>query len=265
MIKRQVCIAVSLLLLAGSQGIAQEPADVLKTNGLVKSGKFFVLPEEEKVLQGIFNLRPVVSQMETRYSAWAAIIQNEYELQQLTDYRIQVIGEQNDYRVAYNNMPTRSLPERYAKQQAAQQFAVYDNELRMVNSAIEMHRKRLVGEAGKQKAEDEFKSAREKFVQAKGRLWPDVESMLKRYEELKSNDSVLNALRAINAETQARIKIGPSDDLSKKAKVVVGYEQTYSPETAPQPKKVPRHKRLDQKKKRGNQVPSVTKDAIGGP
>jgi len=66
MIERQFCIAVGLLL-AGSQGIAQEPVDVLKTNGLVKSGKFFVYPEEEKVLQGLFNMRPVMSQLETKY------------------------------------------------------------------------------------------------------------------------------------------------------------------------------------------------------
>ena len=135
MIDRQFCIAVGMLLLAGSQGIAQEPEDVLKTNGLIKNGKFFVLPEEEKVSQGLYNLRPVVSQMETRYNAWGAIIQNEYEFQQLTDYRIAVVGERNDYRVAYNSMPTRTPQERYAKQQASQQLAAYENEIRAVNSA----------------------------------------------------------------------------------------------------------------------------------
>jgi len=265
MIERQVCIAVGLLLLAGSQGIAQEPVDLLKTNGLVKSGKFFVLPEEEKVLQGLFNLRPVLSQLETKYNAWGAIIQNEYELQQLGDYKIQVTGQLNDFRIAYNNMPARTQQERFYKQQASQQFGEFDNELRMTNSAILLHQKRLVGEAGKQKAEDEAKKACENFLQAKGRLWPDVESMLKRYEELKSNDSVLNALRAYNAQAQARIKIGPSDDLSKKAKQVITYEQTYSPETAPQPKKMSRSKRLDMKKKRDKPVPAQNKGATADP
>jgi len=265
MIERQVCIAVGLLLLAGSQGIAQEPEDVLKTNGLVKSGKFFVLPEEEKVGQGLYNMRPVMSQLDTKYNAWGAIIQNEYEFQWFSDYRIQVTGQLNDFRVAFNNMPARNPLERLQKQEASQQFAAFDNELRWTNSQIELRRKRLVGEAGKQKAEDEFKKARENFLQAKGQLWPDVESLLKRYEELKSNDSVLNALKAHNAQTQARLKIGPSDDLSKKVKLVISYEQTYSPETAPQPKKMSRTKRLDMKKKRGKQVPPVTKDAVAGP
>ena len=82
MIEKQVRIAVGLMmLLGGSHGIAQEPLDVLKTNGLVKSGKFFVLPEEEKVLQGLFNMRPVMGQLEAKYNAWGAIIQNEYEFQ----------------------------------------------------------------------------------------------------------------------------------------------------------------------------------------
>src|SRR5271157_4451456 len=155
MIERQVCIAVGLLLLAGSQGIAQEPEDVLKTNGLVKSGKFFVLPEEEKVLQGLFNMRPVMGQLETKYNAWGAIIQNEYEYQQLGDYRILVTGQLNDFRIAFNNMPTRTLQDRFAKQQASQQFAMFDNELRLTNSELVLRQKRLVGEAGKQKAEND--------------------------------------------------------------------------------------------------------------
>ncbi len=265
MIKRQVCIVVGVLLLAGAQGISQEPEDVLKTNGLVKSGKFFVLPEEEKVLQGLFNLRPAMSQVETKYNAWGAIIQNEYELQQLGDYKIQVTGQLNDFRIAYNNMPARNQQERFYKQQASQQFGEFDNELRMTNSAILLHQKRLVSEAAKQKAEDEAKKACENFLQAKGRLWPDVDSLQKKYDELKSNDSVLNALRAHNSQTQARIKIGPSDDLSKKIKQVITYERTYSPETAPQPKKMSRSKRLDQKKTRSKQAPAVSNDAIGGP
>ncbi len=264
MIGKQVCIAVGLMLLAGSQGLAQEPEDVLKTNGLVKSGKFFVLPEEEKVGQGLFNLRPVMGRVDTTYNAWAAIIQNESELQQLTDYRIQVQGQLNDFRVAFNNMPARNPLERLQKQEASQQFAEFDNVLRWTNSEVELRRKRVVGPVGKQKAEDDFKSAREKFVQAKGQLWPDVDSMQKKYDELKSNDSVLNALRAYNTQAQARIKIGPSDDLSKKAKLVINYERNYSPETAPQPTKLSRPKRVDRNKRRGSQVSSMTRNEAPG-
>jgi hypothetical protein len=266
MIEKQVRIAVGLMmLLGGSRGIAQEPLDVLKTNGLVKSGKFFVLPEEEKVLQGLFNMRPVMGQLMAKYNAWAAIIQNEFEFQQLGDYKILVTGQLNDFRIAFNNMPTRTPQEKFNKQQASQQFAVFDNELRVTNTELALRQKRLVGEAGKQKAVNDAKNACETFLQAKGRLWPDIDALLKRYDELKGNDSVLNALRAYNAQAQARLKIGPSDDLSKKAKQVIAYEQTYSPETAPQPKKMSRTKRLDMKKKRDKQVPSQTKDAVAGP
>ena len=238
---------------------------MLKTNGLVKSGKFFVLPEEEKVLQGLFNMRPVMGQLEAKYNAWAAIIQNEFELQQLGDYKIQVTGQLNDFRILFNNMPQRTPLERFQKQQASQQFAVFDNELRLTNSELALRRKRLVGEAGKQKAENEAKKACETFLQAKGRLWPDVDSLLKRYDELKSNDSVLNALRTYNAGAHAYLKIGPSDNLSKQAKQVIAYERTYSPETAPQPRKMSRPKRLDMKKKRDKQLSPETKNAVADP
>ena len=181
---------------------------MLKTNGLVKSGKFFVLPEEEKVLQGLFNMRPVMGQLEAKYNAWGAIIQNESEFQQLGDYKIQVTGQLNDFRIVFNNMPQRTPLERFQKQQASQQFAVFDNELRLTNSELALRQKRLVGEAGKQKAEDDAKKACETFLQAKGRVWPDVEATLKRYDELKSNDSVLNALRAYNARRRPTSRSG---------------------------------------------------------
>jgi hypothetical protein len=262
----QRCFAVGLMFIqGGSPGIAQEPVDVLKTNGLVKSGKFFVLPEEEKVLQGLFNLRPVMSQMAGKYNAWAAIIQNESEFQWLGDYKILVTGQLNDFRVAFNNMPQRNPLERLQKQEAAQQLGVFDNELRWTYSELAFHQKRLVGEAGKQRAENDAKKACESFLEAKGRLWPDVDALLKRYGELKSNDSVLNALRAYNTAAQAFLKLGPSDDLNKKAKQVITYERNYSPETAPQAKKLSRTKRLDMKKKRDKQSSSPSRSAVPGP
>jgi hypothetical protein len=265
MIERQVCIAVCLLLMVGSHGTAQEPVDVLKTNGLVKSGKFFVLPEEEKVLQGLFNMRPLMGLLDTKYAAWTAIIQNEYEFQQLGDYKIQVTGQLNDFRAAYNSMPARNPQERYEKQLASQQFAVFDNEIRMTNSEIALRQKRRAGPVMQEKVENEARQARDNFLQAKGRFWPDVDSLLKHYDQLKSNDSVLNALRAYNAQAQAHLKIGPSDDLSKKAKLVIGYERTYSPETAPQPKKMSRTKRLDMKKKRDKQGSAGTDNTMASP
>ena len=127
----------------------------------------------------------------------------------MSDYKILVTGQLNDFRVAFNNMPQRTPLERFQKQQASQQFAVFDNELRLTNSELALRQKRLVGEAGKQKAEDDAKKACETFLQAKGRLWPDVDSLLKRYDELKGNDSVLNALRAYNAQAQAHLKNRP--------------------------------------------------------
>ena len=42
----------------------------------------------------------------------------------------------------------------------------------------------------------------------------------------------------------------------------VAYERTYSLETAPQPKKMNRSKRLDAKKKRGKQAATETSSAV---
>jgi hypothetical protein len=60
----------------------------------------------------------------------------------------------------------------------------------------------------------------------------------------------MNALRAYNQEVKAHLKLGPSDKLKKSAQQVVVYEQNFSPETASKPKKMPKRKGLQMKKKK---------------
>ena len=249
---RRFCLAIGLLIvLKGSRVLADEPIDLLKKNGLIKSGKFFVVPSEEKVLQGLFNIQPVINQMEIKFNDWAGIVQNEYEFQSIGDYRLQLNAALNDYNIQLNGMPQRTPQERYAKQVVAQERNTVDVELRQVNYQLALRQKRLVGEIGKERAENAFKQASQSFLEAKGRLWPQVEETMKQYEEINNSDSVLNALRAFNRDTKANLKIGPSDALTKKVKMVIAKERQYSPDTAPQPKKKSRTKRLDEKKKRG--------------
>jgi hypothetical protein len=262
MFEKQSPIAFGLLLFLGSLAIAQQPIDVLRANGLAKSGKFFVLPEESTVAEGLVHLQPAMRLVDERYGALSAILQNEYEFQWLTDYLVVIQGQLNDFRVAYNNMPASTPQQRLEKQQAANMFPLFDNEIRMTNSQIELRRKRLVGEVKKEKTENEAKQSCRSFLNAKGQVWPNVESLQKRYGELKADDSVLNALKAFNSSAQAQLKIGPSDDFTKKAKLVLAYEKNYSPDTAPQVKKMTRAKRLDLKKKRGKSSSSPGQDEV---
>ena len=158
-------------------------------------------------------------------------------------------------------MPPRTPLERCPKQQASQQLAAYENEFTQ-STASEFFAKATRRSGREAKGRNNSKKARETFLQAKGRLWPDVESLLKRYDELKSNDSVSNALRAYNAQTQAHLKVGPSDDLSKKAKQVISYEQTYSPETAPRPKKMSRHETSGPEEKERQASPGAASNTM---
>ena len=102
----------------------------------------------------------------------------------------------------------------------------------------------------KAKAEADFNDRRRKFVEAKAEIWPMVEQTLKEYDEIKQNESVLNALKAFNQSTKAHFKLGPSDKLKKAAQQVIAYERSYSPETATKPKKMPKRKGLAMQKKR---------------
>ena len=119
MVGRRILAAVFLSAMLGvTMARAQEPVDVLAKNGLTKSGTFFVIASEEPVMQKLYNLRPVMGQMEQKYMAVAAIYQNEYEYQVLNDYRIQVQGHLNDVRSQVNAMPLRNLLQRQEKANA---------------------------------------------------------------------------------------------------------------------------------------------------
>ena len=122
MVGRRILAAVFLSATLGvTMARAQEPVDVLAKNGLTKSGTFFVIASEEPVMQKLYNLRPVMGQMEQKYMAVAAIYQNEYEYQMLNDYRIQVQGHLNDVRGQVNAMP-RAACCRDRRRPTAQQY-----------------------------------------------------------------------------------------------------------------------------------------------
>ncbi len=264
--KRQpLSLALGLMIaLAGIPAGAQQPADVLQAHGLVKSGRFFVLPDEEQISQGLIHMQPVMRLMDGKYAAWKAILQNEYEFQWWGDYKIQMQAKSNDVRVQFNNMPARNPMERLQKQEAAQVLAAYAAEIRGANTQLELRRKRLVGDAGKQRAENQAKDACRTFLAAKADLWPEYERLMGRYLELKNDDAVQNALKVYNSKAQAHLKLGPSDDLTRKVKLVLDYERTYSPETAPQLKKLTRVQKLDRKKKLKKPSSSAADDTMAG-
>jgi hypothetical protein len=210
---------------------------------------FFVVASEEPVLQKLYNLRPVMGQMQQKYMALAAIYQNEYEYQVLSDYRIQVQGHLNDVRNQVNSISPSTPQQRQAKAEAQQYQRAVEQELRDTNTQLQRRRNLLASSAVKAKTEDDFKDRRDAFVRAKGEMWPMVDETLKQYEQLNQNDSVKNALRAYNQGVKAHLKLGPSDKLKKGAQQAVAYEQNFSPETASKPKKTSKRKGLQMKKK----------------
>jgi hypothetical protein len=213
------------------------PEGVLNERGLKRSGKFFIVASEEPVRQAIYNMRPVMVEMEAKFNEWAAILQNEYEYQALTDYRIQVQGHLADVDTQIGQMPSRTPQDRLALSQARAYRQSVDQELRNTNSQIEFRRKRFVPVRVKDKAENDFKEARKRFLEVASNTRPLYDKVLQEYATLSEDNTVSNALKAYNQMTKANFKLGPSDKLKKDVGDVKKYEQAYSPETAPRPTK----------------------------
>jgi hypothetical protein len=199
-------------------------------------------------MQKLYNLQPVMGQMQQKFIVVAGIYQNEYEYQALKDYQIQVDAHLSDVTRQVNAMNPRTPQDRQVKAEAQQYHQAVAQELRATNTEVERRRVRLVGPAQKAKAERDFKERRDAFVNAKGEMWPTVDETMKQYEQLGQNDSVKNAVRAYNQAVKAHLRLGPSDKFTKAAKQVIAYERNYSPETASQPKKMPKRKGLQMKK-----------------
>jgi hypothetical protein len=239
-------LALSGLLMGTSFGAEDppppptSPKDVLTTNGLTQSGTFFIVESEGPVRQKIANMRPVMLDMETRFNQWAAILHNEDEFQYLTDYRVQLGGHLTDVDNEIARMPQNNPLQRQAVQQSRIYRQRIDQEMRDNLSQIEIRRKRLVGPAVKEKMENDFGKAREKFLQAAGETQPLYDKVKEEYAILSKNSTVKNALTAHGERSIVKFKLGPSDKLKKDVANVIKYEKAFSPETAVPTKKRPR-------------------------
>ncbi len=200
-------------------------------------GKYFIVASEEPVRQKIFNMRPVMGEMEGKFNIWAAMLQNEYEFQTLTDYSLQLQGMYNDLSQQISRMPNKTALDKMALNQAQGQLQGIVAESKQTNYQIALRQKRLVSDKAKEKAENEFKDVRKKFLAMASEARPPYEDVKKEYEKLSEESAVSNALKAHNQMTKANFKMGPSDKLNKDVADVKRYEQTYSPETAPRPPK----------------------------
>jgi len=241
MIEARTQVLTSLLVLSGlimattlkAQGPPPaSPKEVLRENGLSQAGTYFIVESEAPVRQKIANMQPVMLDMEAKFNLWRAALINEDEFQYLTDYRLELQAELQNVDDRLGSMPKNTPIERQA---VAQVTAYRQRVVREMNEnqiQIELRRKRLVGQAGKEKLERDFDKVREKFLTAIGDLKPLYDKVKEDYEVLSKNKSVMNALRSHSESAKAKYKLGPSDKLTKEAFLVQKYEASYSPETA---------------------------------
>jgi len=218
------------------------PQSLLKEHGLQSAGSFFVVDAEQEALQKFYNMDPLMRKMKGEFYEWAAILQNEYEYNTLGEYRIYLTGHLNDVGQAIGQMPQRNPLERQQvlNMRAYQQSV--DNELRVTNSQIAIRERKLVGEEGKEKAEEEFKESRKVFLSAASEARPYYDRVVAEYAKLSEDSAVKNALKAHNQMMKVHMKLGPSDKLKKAAGTVVKHERDYSPETAARRQRMPKHK-----------------------
>lgn len=223
-----VVLALSAVTARGEQAT---PLDTLTSRGLTRTGKYFVVAGEDALFQKLYNLQPLMKEMEAKFEVWAGMLDIENEWQALTDQQLVLRGQLNDINVVIADMRPRS-PD-MAEAQARRRLT--DQQLRDTNTAVAQAAKRRAGPRQLDKAENDFKESREAFVKAKGETAAMYQSVLKEYRELSQDESLKNAMKAHGQASKTTFALGPSEKLQRAWGDVNKYERLYSPETALRP------------------------------
>ena len=234
-------LLTTLLLAAlGPAAWADDPAAeaALKEKGLVRSGSAFVVEAETPVLAKMKEVgetyAPVKALEEKRamaQQAYASIMAldesrtavqaNLAEANAMNDY---VNGIRTGLPPRKSNLFTRAtMPDRAQltamRDQFKGQIAQIDRDQKQLGSQIPSEKQAAALEA-------DYKAKVEALKAGLVALRPSVDEVLKRYDELKADESVKKAMAAVKKDSP-RTKLGPSDLLADGVKTLARLEKTY--------------------------------------
>ena len=217
----------------------QEPADVLKNNGLKRSsGSNWVVAGETGFLKDVRRAQGLSAQLRMAQQQQQAIETGNQNPQVLI----------NDYREQIDWLAQRigAYDEELAKlgpPSGNQAAAVYYNMLVNERNAIVAEQNRLrrvitslADERGqfqdmKKKFNAEVARVRESYMQTVSDLRTAVEEITSKYTEVKKNEEITKALQELSASSRIKQKLEPSKEFASALKWLAKFEDSVQSET----------------------------------
>jgi hypothetical protein len=211
---------------------ADSPAmDVLKQKGLTRSGRIFVLDEEEPVLEKWTNIRAVLAKHTAAVERKNDVEQAAQEFEQLEERRVALQQNLDQLNQQINQ---QGFQQGNIRQGGFGQ-AAYFSQLISQRNMIQMNLAQVVAaqkpvnplpETDKKALEAESKKSLEAAKAVLTEFRGSVDAVTKRYSQLNSDASVKTALQALEKAKVGSFKLGPSPTFKTAVKALENAERT---------------------------------------
>jgi hypothetical protein len=203
---------------------------VLRSRGLTKQGRLYVVEKEGAFLEKLGKVQPLYDELKNRYAGLAAIAQQQSEYDQI-DLRYEFVTEQlRKVQAEQDASPPNS--NNFLKQRW-QELLDLEKQLRFerseLNREINLRYKDLVPDSRKQRLLDEFQQRREEFLRQSHGLLPLIDEINARYAELAKDDAVKKALERVRQSAKTAVVLGPSSEFKKRSTQLKRAEKELAP------------------------------------
>ncbi|MHC5540218.1 hypothetical protein ACYOEI_18520 [Singulisphaera rosea] len=253
---RPVAWSFSVVVLASSVSLAADsPAlTALKEQGLIRSGRLFVIDAEKPVLQKMKEARATLAEYTATENRKEESGRASGELAQLEACRTELRQRLEDMNQQINeqsfqqgNGPGRQGAGNFGRGGFSSPLVAQRNQIRMELAEVESHLKDFKDEVPKEtdrKAlEEESKKNRETVKTTLEDLRRSVDEVTKKYDDLRAASSVKAALETLEKDRAGSFKLGPSAAFTAGVKTLENAERLVLKKAASSTRKKGRSRR----------------------
>jgi hypothetical protein len=190
--------------------------EILLARGLTREGNLFILKDEEASFASKVDVaRPLYKEADAVGNRLTMILTHEMEFRGLQNERALVQKNIDDMRVAMRFMPGRTNFDKADRAAAQQQLAALELTLNNQLAILDVQRRNLSPPPVKNSLNNEFMNKRKIFLDAARNARSSCEEIQTRYEELRKDESITQALTKYRDSKGVAVKLGPSDNFTQ--------------------------------------------------
>jgi hypothetical protein len=218
----------AVVALAWATGAFAE--DVLKSQGLIRSGSFYVLEVESNVHTKLEEASAQFESFAAVVAQQAAIVESEMQLKALDLQGVELRRRIDNINVQLGQFPgRRNSVQRMAFNGLSAERDGYQVTLNEINGQIGVLRNQAATPKQKQNIEAELMRRREPLLTALRAIRIQIDDATKRYQELAGRGEVQAALEAQRRTAKVNLKLGPSNELRGDVALLRKYEKMVQP------------------------------------